>query len=307
MLLRFLFISLMALNGFKACNAWSADADINTQLNACNKAMLAGDAATALDISNTVLAQDQENRVALLCKGRALDGLGRYAESLAVLNTAEASAQTPLDHIIALTLIGNVQRDSKQYTEAQASYEKSLALTRTEKNTHFERIDLNLIGDTLLATKQAQQGLDSYLAASKLSANDNERAEGFEKIAFSYQVMKNYDKAIEYQIKAFLMQDKAGNLEDYVNAGLELGAIYSAAGDYANAERYINKMLKLSRDNGGAYWEAKSEYYLALNNIANQKPADAKPLLLDAQKISADLGAKLLNEQIGSTLNTLPK
>jgi tetratricopeptide (TPR) repeat protein len=300
-------ISFIALSGFLSANACAADADINKQLNACNKAMSAGDAAAALDIANKVLADDKDNRVALLCKGRALDGLGQYTESLVALNAAELSSQTSLDHIVALTLIGNVQRDTKQYAEAQSTYEKSLALTRTDKNTHFERIDLNLIGDILVLSNQPEQGLDSYLAASKLAANDNERAEGFEKIAHTYQLIKNYDKAIEYQIKAYLMQEQSGDLDDYANAGLELGAIYTAAGNYVNAEKYINKTLKLSRDNGGAYWEAKSEYYLALNKIASQKSADARPLLLDAQKISSDIGAKGLDEQISSTLNTLPK
>jgi len=307
MFLRFVFISFIILSGFNSVNVSAADADINSQLNACNKAMSEGDPTLALDIANKILAQDKDNRVALLCKGRALNGLGQYAESLTALNVAEVSAQTPLEHIIALTLIGNVQRNTQQFADAQATYEKSLVLTRAEKNTHFERINLNLLGDTLVVTNQPQQGLDNYLAASKLAANDNERAEGFEKIALTYQVMKNYDKAIEYQIKAFLMQEQAGDLEDYVNAGLELGAIYTAAGDSANAERYINKMLKLSRDNGGAYWEAKSEYYLALNKIANQKTVDARPLLLDAQKISSTIGAKSLNTQISATLDALPK
>ncbi len=306
---RFVLVSFLVFSGFLSGNTSAAENASNTatQLNVCNNAIAEGDASAALDAANKVLAQDKDNRTALLCKGRALNILAQYPEALTVLNTAETLSQIPLEHIIALTLIGNVQKNSKQYSEAQATYEKSLAISQSEKNNYLERINLNLLGDNFVATNQLQKGLDSYLAGSKLAANDNERADGFERIAATYKLMANHDKAIEYQIKAYHMQEQSGDLDQYANSGLELGAIYTAAGDYASAEKYINRTLKLSRDNGGAYWEAKSEYYLALNKIANQKSADAKPLLLDAQKIATDIGAKGLNEQISTTLGTLSK
>ena len=306
---RFALISFIACSVFLSSNTFAAEntSDASTQLSVCNKAFAEDEANTALDAANKVLAQDKDSRTALLCKGRALNVLGQYQEALAALNAAETLSQIPLEHIIALTLIGNVQKNSKQYSEAQSTYEKSLAISQSEKNNYLERTNLNSLGDTFVASNQLQKALDSYLAGSKLAANDNERADGFERIAATYKLMANYDKAIEYQIKAYLMQEQAGDLDQYANAGLELGAIYTATGNYVNAEKYINKTLKLSRDNGGAYWEAKSEYYLALNKIANQKPADAKPLLLDAQKITSEIGAKGLNEQISSALKTLPK
>lgn len=281
--------------------------DIATKLKACNQAIAEGDASKALAYAEQVLKQDKTNRGALLCKGRAHGGTGQFKEALAALQAAENGSATPIEHMVALTLIGNVQKSARQFTEALSTYRQSLAIAQAEKDQRFERINLNLIGETLVDSNQLEAGLESYLAGSKLSANDNERADNYARIAATYSSLAKHDQAIEYQIKAVLMEERGGDLDHFANANLEMGRIYTAAKEYANAEKSINKVIKLSKEQGGAFWEAKSYYYLALAKAANGQSPAAKTLLTEAQHISEEIGAQALNDEITQALNKLQR
>lgn len=297
------FAAMFMFSGF----SYAENADIESKINSCNQAIAEGDASKALAYAEQVLNQDKNNRGALLCKGRAHGGTGQVKEALAALQAAEKSSATPLDHIVTLLLIGNVQKSAKQYPEALSAYRQSLVIAQTEKDKGFERINLNQIGETLIDTNQQQAGLESYLKGSQLAANDNERADSYARIADTYRALGKYDQAIEYQIKVVVMEQQGGDLNHIANASLELGRIYTAAKDYPNAEKHINKIIQLSKDQSGAFWEAKSYYYLALAKAANNQPEAAKKLLTDAQHICEDIGAESLNDEIGQALNKLPK
>ena len=299
----FIVIAALILPGF----AQAEESDIATKLKSCNQAIMEGDASKALAYAEQVLKQDKNNRDALLCEGRAYGGTARYKEALEALQAAEKASATPLEHIVALTLIGNVQKSAGQFPEALATYRQSLTIAQAEKEQRFERINLNQIGETQAANHQSEGALESYLAGSKLAANDNERADSFARIAATYSDLGKHDQAIEYQIKALLMEERGGDLDHYANAGLEMGRIYTAAKDYPNAEKAINKIVKLSKDQGGAYWEAKSYYYLALNKVASGESEAAKPLLADAKQICEEIGAQSLDDEISQALSKLPQ
>ncbi|HZV98421.1 MAG TPA: hypothetical protein VFF74_05485 [Methylophilaceae bacterium] len=300
-------LPLAAMLMFNGLAYAAEDPDTAGKISACNQAIGEGDASKALAYAEQVLKHDKNNRSALLCKGRAHGGTGQVREALAALQAAEKLSASPNEHMVALTLIGNVQKSAKQSEEAIATYRKSLDIARADKNKYFERINLNLIGETQVDSNQLEAGLQNYLAASPLAANDNERADSYARIASTYSSLGKHDQAIEYQIKAFLMEERGGNLDHYANAGLELGRIYTVAKDYLNAEKYLNKILKLSKDQGGAFWEAKSYYYLALAKAASGDAASAKTFLSDAQSISDEIGAQALSEQIAQAQSKLPR
>ena len=180
-------------------------------------------------------------------------------------------------------------------------------MAQAEKDKRFERINLNLIGETLVDSNQPEAGLESYLKGSQLAANDNERADNYARIADTYSILGKHDQAIEYQIKTVLMEERGGDLNHFAHANLELGRIYTVAKDYPNAEKSINKVIQLSKEQGGAFWEAKAYYYLALVKVANNQPQAAKTLLTDAQHICEDIGAESLSDEISQALNKLPK
>lgn len=285
--------------------AFAEEETIASKLNACNQAIREGDASKALAYAEQVIKLDANNRDALLCKGRAHGGTGQTKEALAALNSAEKLSKTPRDHMIALALIGNVQKSTEQYADAISSYQKSLEFAKAADDKRFESIDLNLIGDAEAADKHYDAAIGHYLASDKLAANDNEHADAYERLASAYDKLAAHDKAVEYQIKADLIQERSGDLDQRANAGLEMGRLYLAAGDYEKAERSINKIIKLSTENGGAYWQAKSYYYLAQVKVANKQPDQAKPLLADAQTIAKDIGEDTLSDDITKLLQSL--
>jgi len=84
-----------------------------------------------------------------------------------------------------------------------------------------------------------------------------------------------------------------------------LGRIYTAAVQYDKAEKAIDKTTKLSKEQGGAFWEAKSYYYLALAKAANGQSPAAKALLTDAQHICDKIGEQGLNSEIKQALANL--
>jgi tetratricopeptide (TPR) repeat protein len=276
-----------------------------SKLDLCNQAVEESDSAKAIAAAEDVLKQDAHNREALLCKGRALGAAGQYQQAMEAMQAGEQRSVTPIDHMVALTLTGNVQRDAKHYDEALASYRKSLALAQAEHDQRFERINHNLIGETLAQTNQLDEALKSYITGGELAANDDERADNYARIAATYSSLGKYDKAIEYQIKTVLSEERSGDFNRYAYANLELARIHTVAADYANAEKVLNRIIARSKSQGAPFWEAKSYYYMALEKVANGQEAEAKTLLAQAQQISKKIGADALNKEVSQTLSKM--
>lgn len=268
----------------------------------CNQAMMDGDHAQALVHAETALKQDAKDQEALLCKGRALSEAGQYEPALAAMDQALQLATAPIDRIVAQTLIGNVQRDAKRYEDALASYRKSLSLAEAQHDKRFQRINHNLIGETLILTDQLDAGLKSYLAGSELAANDSERADNFSRIAQTYSNLGQHDQAVNYQIKTMLTEERSGDFNRYANACLELGRLHMAAGNHAEAEKVLNRIIERSKAQGAQYWEARGYYYLALEKTANGRQPEAGPLLTQAQQISRQIGADELDREVSAAM-----
>lgn len=281
-------------------NAQSRDAA------ACYDALEGGKANDALAHAEKLLKADNKNREALLCKGRAHAELKQYNEGLAALQTADKLSSQPADHVIALLLIGNVQKDAGKQAEAFASYHQALDAAKAKNDKSLQRIALNVIGETQVGAGQMQEGLQSYLEGAGLAANDNERGESYGHIAAVYSKLGNPEQAVEYQVKALLMQERAGEPDEYANAGLELGRLYMIAKNYARAENAFKKILKFAQENGSAYWEARSNYMLGLNKAEQGDVAAARTLLLDAHHNARRIGAASLAGEIGNAMLKLP-
>ena len=209
--------------------------------------------------------------------------------------------------MMSLAMLGNAYKGNQQFNEAVASYQQSMDIAKAQKNKSFERITCNLVGEVQALNKQFDEAITSYQAGLKLALNDNERADAFERIASIYNQQQKHNQAIEYQLKATLAYTHYGDLDAQANAGLELGRIYMDAGELDQAEKSINKILKLAVDNGGAYWEVKSDLYLAKVKMASHQSNDAKKLLESAQKLNKEVGDAMLFETISAALKQLDK
>ena len=282
----------------------SADT-LSDKVSACNVAMNKGDFIAAIAISNEMLKLDSKSRDGLLCKGRALGAKGDYSEALSALEMSAKQSQLGFEQIISYIFIGNLHKNNHKNAAAISAYENSIKICEAEKNDKFKRINLNLIGDTQTQNNDLNAALASYLAGTKLAMNDNERAENFERLGTTYSALNQHDAAIEYQLKATLMQERAGTRDDYANANLALGRIYTQAKDYPAAENTYAKLIKFSKDNGSAYYETKANYGLAQAKAAEGDSKSAKSMMTDALKIAKNMGENELAAEIDSSLKKL--
>jgi len=282
----------------------SAD-EVADKISACNAAINKGELTSAITISEAILKQAPNHRDGLLCKGRALGAQNNYDAALTTLEMAAKQSKSAFDEILSHIFIGNLHKNHNKNMEAIASYEKSLKICEAEKNGKFKRINLNLIGEAHINDSNLNAALASYLAGSKLALNDNERADSFERLASTYSALGQHDAAIEYQLKAVLMQQKSGTLDDFANASFTLGQIYEKAKEYGNAEKSYLKLLQFSKDNGGTYYEAKASYALGKVKAITGNTESAKTILANALTVAKNIGETKLASEIETSLNEL--
>jgi tetratricopeptide (TPR) repeat protein len=280
---------------------------LSNKISTCNQALNQGDFAAALNVANEILKADAKNREGFLCKGRALGAEGNYSEGLSALEQSEKLSIESLDRIIAYIFIGNLHKKNLKNAEAIASYEKSLKICDDEKNTKFSRINHNFIGAVHTQNNDLNAALTSYLAGAKLAMNDNERAESYELLAATYKTLGQYDSAIEYQLKGASMERISGTPDQYASASLELARIYILAKDYKGAETTLGRLLQFAKENGGAYYEAKANLYLAQSKAASGDLTSASTLLADAQDTANKVGDKDLTAEVEAMRNVLDK
>ena len=304
--MRFVSISFLLLAIFSNL-AFADDAELIKKIADCNQMVKNGTPEKALDFSNQLLKKNPKNREVVLCKARAQMALNQYTDAVPTLTSVDQLSNSPNDHMMSLAMLGNAYKGNQQFSEAIASYQQSMDIAKAQKNKSFERITYSLIGEVHTLNKQFDEAVASYQAGLKLALNDNERADAFERIASIYNQEQKHNQAIEYQLKAALAYTHYGDLDAQANAGLELGRIYMDAAEFEQAEKSINKILKLAVDNGGAYWEVKSDLYLAKLKMAIHQSNEAQKLLEAAQKLNKEVGDVYLAEGIAAALSQLNK
>lgn len=270
----------------------------NIDATACTQALEKGDIATALEQANNVLNDNKNDKDALICQGRALAGKNDFNGALIAFKLADANSTDAFDKTISTLLIGNTYKALKQYELAIASYEQTALNAKAAKNVAFERLSYNAIGSVYAENKQLEQALVAYMQGSKLAANDNERGDSYEKIAFTYHHMNQHDLALDYQIKAYFMHAAVGTLDQRAHTSIELGRYYMLAKNYVSAENTLNKVIKLAKEQGGAYYEAQGSYVLAKVKVAMGDIPTAKALIAYAKTIAKNTNDKALDEEI---------
>lgn len=285
--------SILFLLNFQANSA-----EVSAEIKACNDAVNNGDTKSALIQSEAILKSNSADYEGLLCKGRALSLQGNYAEALTAMELAANSTEDLFAKTVSYILIGNLHKTNNQTELAVDSYKKSIELSEKKGNKTYTRMNYNLIGDAYFDANNKNAALDQYLISMRLANNDNERAESFESLAKTYHALGNHDKAIEFQLKATVMQKQAGSLTAYADSTLLLGQYFYDAKEYSHAERNYKKLAQFAKENGGAYYEARANYQLALAMFANGDKKGANDLLSEASQLAKKIGATQLANEI---------
>lgn len=226
---------------------------------------------------------------AWLCKGRAQAALQKLDVAQHSFEQAIQLKPQGLDLISAYMLLGNVQQARQQTEAAVSSYQQALALAQAEKMPRYVMVADNLIGEAMFAAGQYASALEAFQAGEKLAMNDNERADSFEHEAMTYHRMQQLDKAVEYQLKAVLMQRKSGSPDQYAEASLTLGLWFVEQKDFKGADQTYQRLMQFARDNGGSFYEAKTAILWAQAKRAQGDAAAADALIKQAQTLAVQL------------------
>jgi tetratricopeptide (TPR) repeat protein len=286
--LSYIFITLFINNVYAS----------SVEVAACKSALDKGDVVTALKQSEKALSNNNKEIEALICQGRALAFSDKLEAALASFKQADTFSTDVFDKTISSLLIGRTYNSLNQKDQAIASFQQTLVNAKAASNLGFERVAHNAIGDVYFASKQYEQALTEYMAGTKLAANDNERGESYEKVALTHHKMNQNDLAVEYQLKAYLMHDTAGTLDQYAHSSVELGRYYLVTKSYTSAENILNKIIKLAKDQGGAFYEAQASYVLAQVKVAKGDVTTAKDLIENAKSIAKNTNDKELEAEI---------
>jgi tetratricopeptide (TPR) repeat protein len=276
-------------------------AEVDPQIIACNAALNNHQYDAAITKANTAIKRKELAAQGMMCKGRALLALGKQGEAKSEFVTAEKNASNDFDKTVANLLLGNLEKEQQHYQEAIKGYEAALSFAKKDDNRNYARVSYNLLGETYGLLADYATSLKYLEEGEKLAMNDNERADSYERIAANYQAQQQFESAVQYQIKGVAMQKKAGTLDQYAEANLTLGQLYTQGKHYAHAEQTYEKLIKFSQDNGGAYYEAKTNIYLAQAKLAQGDTATANELLAKAKAIAEKIQATDLVALIETT------
>jgi tetratricopeptide (TPR) repeat protein len=289
------FITLIILNNLLFINNIHAK---EVSANACNAAVNQQDAKGALSIAAQLLKQNNKDKDALICQGRALSLTSDLDGAMKSFNAAKLNSKDSFDQIVIHILMGNAYQSANQVSDAISAYQTSADLAKTQKNVNYERISYNFLGDVQFKAQQFPEALNYYTKAYALTANDNERGESYENIALTQYHMGALDEALAYQIKAFVTHEKVGSLDQFANSSITLGDYYRLNKNYIAAENTLNKIIKFAKEQGGAYFEAKASYTLAKVKRDMGDVLAAKKLIDHANKIAQETNDSALLQEI---------
>jgi len=283
-----IFISLF-FNNVYAISSDAAD---------CNKAYERGNVATATASAKKALGIDKNDRDALICQGRLLSAKDDLNGAIAAFKAADTFSTDAFDKTVIALVMGHAYKAAKQFPQAISSYQQTIQFAQAAKHKGLERMSHVAIGDIYLEGKQYTLALEAFMFANKLDANDNERGESYERIALTHHELNQHDLALEHQLKAYFMHEKAGTLDQYAHSSIELGRYYAIVKNYTSAEKILNKIINFAKAQGGAYFEAKGSCVLAQVKVAMGDVSSAKDLVAHAKSIAKTTNDKALYEEI---------
>ena len=267
----------------------------------CQKAFTGGEFTQAIAYAKQVLSASPENREAYFCLGRSQGAAGEHAAALKSLQETDRLSKTPFEHVVALLQLGNEHKSAKANPDALAAYRQGMEIAHADKNTRYEMIALNLIGETLQDSADLAGAIDAYLQGYKLAANDNERADSHAHLAAAYSASKQHDQAISHQIKAVVLEERSGDLDHFAHANLELSRIYLEAKQYGEAEKVMGHTLPVVVQAGDGYWEASIYQMQARVRYAQGKVEEGNALIQRGTDLARKIGADELAQDIAST------
>ena len=207
---------------------------------------------------------------------------------------SEESAKLPVDQMFSMLYKGIAERDLGEISSSTKPFTKGLETAKlgNTKYLQMERRFLYQLGQNYLAKKDYLEAIDFFAKSTVVSANDNERAEGYDGLAMAYYGKKKSTKAIEYGLKAANTYRKVGAYNEYADAQIKLSTYHLGDDAPDRALDVLQKLERFAKDNGSRYYEAKAlleQSLLFKHKNEEQKAIESFNIGTD---IAKEIGAK---------------
>ena len=266
-------------------------------LQNCRDSLASGDYAAAIKSG-----QQAEGFDGLMCMGRAQSASGDYAGASGTFTQAGKSAREPFEQMLALTFLARASQGLGKSDDALEQYAQSLKIARQIKQRQGQMIDLNESGQILQSRGDLKRALEYFQEGYLNAANDNERAECDHLIAFAHSQLGDHDKAIEYQLKSLMLEERSGDFEHYISAKLDFAEVLMKAKDFVRAQKELDESLPVAQSVSSVYWEAKITLYFSRLKKLQGDNGQAKALLDRARDLAKKSGDADLIQMVSSEL-----
>ena len=263
--------------------------------NSCEKLMQDGKIADAITAAKKI-KNDYDKH---FCLGKAYYRSNMHDVAVKAFADSEEYAKLPVDQMFSMLYKGIAERGSGNLNKSTKTLTRGLETAKlgNSKYMQMERRFLYQLGQNNLSTGKYDDSVDYFAKSIVISANDNERAEGYDGLAMAYYANKKADKAIEYGIKASNMYLKTGAYNEYADAQVKLSSYHLGDDKADRALKVLERLEKFAKDNGSQYYEATA--LIEQSSVLTKQGND------DDAKRRLDNGIAIANK-IGAT-NLLPK
>lgn len=208
-----------------------------------------------------------------LILGSAVQLQGQMEFAMDYFQKSLDSAQTSDDEFLqgrVLINIGNLYRLEENYDKALDLFTKSLEITRKSNNKLWEAVALSFMALVFSVYKDYEKARDHYLESIKISSDP-----------------------------------EVNNLQWQSNALTNLANIYRETGDYVEAQKALEKGLKLAQETGDRYAEGWAWYQLGLLVEKQSDSTQARKCFIFAKKLFEDLANPSGQKQVQKEIDRL--
>ncbi len=206
--------------------------------------------------------EDVEKRALRIAEAEAYNNLGFYHimkgnldSAFTFLSKAKVVAEES-NHLEGLMSIGIntaiVLGEQGKYKESIKLLEQDLKLARHFKDSQKEATILNNIGWVYQVLKKFDKALDYYSSAFKIHESNSDQIKtsiALNNIGVAYSGLGNDDSALYYYQSAFDIRLSLKDPRGLSNSYSNLGGTYMRMGDSIKAKEYYLKSLEICREN----------------------------------------------------------
>ena len=258
--------------------------------NSCEKLMQNGNNLEAVDAAKKIKNQYDKH----FCLGKAYYRSNMHELAIKAFNDSEEGAELPADQMFSILYKGIAERDSGSINISSKTFTRGLETAKlgNSKYLQMERRFLYQLGQNALSTNEYDESIDFFSKSIVISVNNDERAEGFDRLSLAYYGKKKLDKAIEYALKASNMYLKTGDLNNYADKQLNMATYHLENNAPDRSLRLLEKLERFAKDNGSQYYEAKAllEQSLVFKSKGDEQNAIAR--FNSGFDIAKSIGAK---------------